>query len=140
MKDPIPQFTDVINKLKDISIRHIHLIESRICGDSLVDSAETLDFIYKAWKGTFFINRGKLFKGYLDKNIIITFGRSFIVNLDLVYKAKHSLILNCYDQFISYLYYLLNLIFFSITYRGRSLSLTLLAHALVPSKSTKGFY
>jgi NADPH2 dehydrogenase len=121
MKDPIPQFTDVINKLKDIGISHIHLIESRICGGSSVDSAENLDFAYKAWKGTFFINGGytpdtarKPIERHPDKNIIITFGRSFIVNPDLVYRAKHVLTLNCFDRFMSYSYHSLNLIFFDL--------------------------
>jgi NADPH2 dehydrogenase len=106
MTDPIPQFTDVIIKLKSIGISHIHLIESRICGDLLVDGgAERLDFAYNAWKGLILINGGytpetakKLVEEYPDREIIVTFGRSFIANPDLVYKAKYNLSLNQYDR------------------------------------------
>jgi NADPH2 dehydrogenase len=105
MKDPIPQFTDVINKLKEIGIAHIHLIESCICGDSLVDSAEKLEFAYNAWKGPIFIKgeympdtARKLVDDYPNKDIIVTFGRSFIANPDLVYRARHGLALNHYDR------------------------------------------
>lgn len=100
MKKPIPQFTDVINKLIDIGIGHIRLIESRICGDSLVESAEKLGFAYNVWKGTLLINGGytpdtaqKLLEKHPDRNIMVSFGRSFIANPDLVYRAKNDLAL-----------------------------------------------
>jgi NADPH2 dehydrogenase len=105
MKDPIPQFTDVINKLNSIGIAYVHLIESRISGDSLVDGVETLDFAYDAWKGLFLIAGGynpetarKLVEDRADKEIMVTFGRSFIANPDLVYRVKEGLGLNRYDR------------------------------------------
>jgi NADPH2 dehydrogenase len=105
MKDPIPQFTDVIKKLQEIGVGHIHLIESRICGDSLADNAERLDFAYHTWKGPLLINGGytpetalRLVEEHQDRNIVVTFGRSFIANPDLVYRAKHGLALTHYDR------------------------------------------
>jgi NADPH2 dehydrogenase len=105
MKDPIPQFTDVINKLNRIGIAYIHLIEPRISGDTLVDSDETLDFGYNTWKGPFLIAGGynpetarKLVEDRGDKEIMITFGRPFIANPDLVYRVKEGLGLNHYDR------------------------------------------
>ena len=105
MKYPIPQFTDVIEKLQDIGIGHIHLIESRICGDTIVDGAEKLDFAFDAWRGPILVNGGytaetarKLVEERVDRDIIVTFGRSFIANPDLVYRAKHGLELNHYDR------------------------------------------
>jgi NADPH2 dehydrogenase len=106
MKDPIPQFVDVINKLNSIGISHIHLIESRICGDLLVDGgAERLDFAYNAWKGLILVNGGytpetarTLVEDHPERDIIVTFGRSFISNPDLVYRAEHGLALNPYDR------------------------------------------
>lgn len=106
IKDPIPQFTDVIVKLESIGISHIHLIESRIHGDLLVDGgAETLDFAYNAWKGLILINGGytpetalQLLEEHPDRDIMVTFGRSFIANPDLIYRAKNSVALNQYDR------------------------------------------
>lgn len=106
MKDPIPQFTDVIIKLQSIGISHIHLIESRIHGDLLVDGAgETLDFAYNAWKGLIIINGGytpetaqKLVEEYPHRDIMVSFGRLFLANPDLVFRAKNSLSLNNYER------------------------------------------
>jgi NADPH2 dehydrogenase len=105
MEDPIPQFTDVIKKLQQIGIGHIHLIESRISGDVLVEGAEKLDFAYNAWKGPILINGGytpetarKLVEEHADRDLIVTFGRSFLANPDLVYRIKHGLALNHYDR------------------------------------------
>lgn len=85
MKDPIPQFTDVINKLSEIGIGHIHLIESRISGHSDVDSSDTLHFAFNAWKGTPVINgeytpgsTRRLVENHSTRNIVVTYaGHSF---------------------------------------------------------------
>lgn len=105
MKDPIPQFTDVINKLSNIGIAYIHLIEPRISGDILVDTVETLDFVYDAWKGPLLIAGGyapetarKLVENRADREILVTFGRLFIANPDLVYRVREGLALNHYDR------------------------------------------
>ena len=93
------------NKLKGIGIGHIHLIESRISGDLLVDGVEKLDFSYNAWNGPMLINGGyapdtarKLVEEHPDRDIMVTFGRSFIANPDLIFRAKHGPDLNHYDR------------------------------------------
>lgn len=105
MKDPIPQFTDVINRLQKIGIGHIHLIESRISGDVLVEAPETLDFAFEAFKGTIIINGGynpdtarKAVEQRPNRDIIISFGRLFLANPDFVYRAMNSVPLNHYDR------------------------------------------
>ncbi|KAE9365537.1 FMN-linked oxidoreductase [Stipitochalara longipes BDJ] len=105
MKDPVSQFTDVINKLSSIGIAYIHLIEPRISGDILVDTIETLEFAYNAWKGPILVAGGytpetarKFVEDYVDREIMVTFGRSFIANPDLVYRVKEGLELNHYDR------------------------------------------
>ncbi|RFU25200.1 hypothetical protein B7463_g11136, partial [Scytalidium lignicola] len=105
MKDPIPQFTDIINKLNEIGIAYIHLIESRISGDTLVDGTEKLDFAYNTWNGPFLIAGGytaetarKLVEDHPDKEIMVTFGRSFIANPDLVFRIREGLEFNHYNR------------------------------------------
>jgi NADPH2 dehydrogenase len=105
MKEPIQQFTDVINKLNSIGNAYIHLIEPRISGDRLVECPGTLDFAYNAWKGTFLVAGGyspeaarKLVEKRGDRDIMVTFGRSFIANPYLVYRIREGLELNDYDR------------------------------------------
>ncbi|KUJ15539.1 FMN-linked oxidoreductase [Mollisia scopiformis] len=106
MKDPIPQFTDVINKLSSIGIAYIHLIEPRIWGDVLVDtSIESLDFAFEAWKGPILIAGGytpelarKVVEDHGDRDVLVTFGRPFIANPDLIYRVKKGLEFNHYDR------------------------------------------
>jgi NADPH2 dehydrogenase len=109
MKDPIPQFTDVINRLQRVGIGHIHLIESRISGDTLVEASETLDFAFKAFKGTVIINGGynpetarKAVEERPDRDVIVSFGRSFLANPDFVYRVKHGLLMNNYNRLAFY--------------------------------------
>ena len=80
-------------------------IESRISGDSLIDSTDKVNFAYNSWKGPLLINGGytpdtarKLVEEHSNRGIIVIFGRSFIANPDLVYKAKHGLERNHYDR------------------------------------------
>ncbi|UZJ55583.1 hypothetical protein CBS101457_004903 [Exobasidium rhododendri] len=105
MNDPIPQFTDVLEKLQSIGIGHIHLIESRISGDTVVEAPETLDFAHAVWKSTIILNGGytaetarEAIEGTPGKKVLVTFGRSFLANPDLVYRMKNNLALNHYDR------------------------------------------
>ena len=105
MEDPIPQFTDAIQKFQQIGIGHIHLIESRICGDTLVESPETLNFAFEAFKGPIIVNGGytpdsarKAVEERPDRDLMVSFGRSFLANPDFVYRAKNNLALNHYDR------------------------------------------
>jgi NADPH2 dehydrogenase len=104
MKNPIPQFTDIINKAKDLNLAYIHLVESRICGstDDVNNGQERLDFAYDLWKGPLLIAGGYKVdgaKGLVDvehpeKEIMVMFGRDFVANPDLVLKLQHGLDLN----------------------------------------------
>ncbi|KAL6918669.1 hypothetical protein ACHAP8_010655 [Fusarium lateritium] len=104
MEDPIPQFTDIINKAKALDLAYLHLIESRICGsvDDINNGQEKLDFAYNLWKGAFLIAGGYKLHGaedlvdreHPDKEIMVMFGRDFVANPDLVLKLQNGLDLN----------------------------------------------
>ncbi|KAF5699801.1 putative NADPH2 dehydrogenase chain OYE2 [Fusarium globosum] len=108
MKDPIPQFTDIINKAGRLNLAYLHLIESRISGgqDYQDHGSEKLDFAYDIWKGPFLIAGGYKLKEaerlvdeeYPDKEIMVMFGRNFLANPDLVYRIKEGLELNPYER------------------------------------------
>lgn len=108
MNDPVPQFSDLISKLQDIGIAFIHPIEPRIKGDTVISPESpnaSLDFIYEIWNGPILVAGGyspELARHHVeahpDKDIIITFGRHFLANPDLVFRIKHGLKLNRYHR------------------------------------------
>ncbi|KAG5802475.1 hypothetical protein H9Q74_009532 [Fusarium xylarioides] len=108
MKDPITQFTDIINKASRLNLAYLHFIESRVSGsqDSQDSSGEKLDFAYDLWKGPFLIAGGYKLKEaerlvdeeHPDKDIMVMFGRNFLANPDLVYRIKEGLELNPYER------------------------------------------
>jgi NADPH2 dehydrogenase len=51
MKDPIPQFSDVIKKLNKVRLAYIHLVESRISGNADIESFDSLDPLLPLWDG-----------------------------------------------------------------------------------------
>ena len=115
MKDPIPQFTPVIEKARELKLAYLHLVESRIAGASdadSYDSSERLDFAYELWNGPFLVAGGydpeearKLVdEEHPDKDIVVMFGRYFVSNPDLVYRIKQGIALSAYDRATFYVY------------------------------------
>ncbi|KAK2750853.1 hypothetical protein FQN55_001424 [Onygenales sp. PD_40] len=106
MKDPIPQYTDIINKASRLNIAWLDLIESRVAGGVDVEASGSLDFAYRVWRGPIIVGGGYKPVGarkhvdeeYPDKDIVVMFGRQFISNPDLVYRIKKGLELNAYDR------------------------------------------
>ncbi|KAF5962532.1 putative NADPH2 dehydrogenase chain OYE2 [Fusarium bulbicola] len=108
MKDPVPQFTDIINKASRLNLAYLHFIEWRIFGsqDCQDHGNEKLDFAYDLWKGPFLIAGGYKLqeaeslvdKEHPNKEIMVMFGRNFLANPDLVYRIKEGLELNPYER------------------------------------------
>ncbi|KAE9370938.1 putative N-ethylmaleimide reductase [Stipitochalara longipes BDJ] len=115
MEDPIPQFTDIINKASQSDIAYLHLIESRVSGSEDYENYnghDRLDFAYSLWNGPLLVAGGytpqeaqKLVdERYPDKDIIVIFGRYFISNPDLVYRIRKGLELIAYNRETYYVY------------------------------------
>ena len=106
MDNPIPQFTDVIEKASRLNLAYLHLVESRIAGAEDAEGNERLDFAYKLWNGPLLVAGGfkladaqKLVdEEYPDKDIVVVFGRYFIANPDLVFRIREGLDLNAYER------------------------------------------
>lgn len=112
MDDPIPQFTDVINKARQLDLAFLDLIESRVSGAEDVNyNNDRLDFAYRLWDGPLLVGGGFKEEGarklvdteHPDKDIVVMFGRYFISNPDLVYRIKEGLELSAYDRKTFYL-------------------------------------
>ncbi|UKZ76873.1 hypothetical protein TrVFT333_004588 [Trichoderma virens FT-333] len=108
MKEPIPQFSDVINKAKELGLAYIHLIEPRVTNSDDLDHliTESLDFAINLWGGPILLAGGykpdnvqkTVDETYPGKDIMVMFGRYFVANPDLVFRIKNNLNLNQYDR------------------------------------------
>ncbi|KAF4451827.1 Aldolase-type TIM barrel [Fusarium albosuccineum] len=112
MENPIPQFTDIINKAKQSDIAYLHLVESRVAGSDDYDGHDRLDFAYDLWNGPLLVAGGYkpqeaqalVDEKYPDKDIVVIFGRYFVSNPDLVYRIREGLELSAYDRKTFYIY------------------------------------
>jgi NADPH2 dehydrogenase len=98
----------------DAKLAYLHLVETRAdpvtwaTGDAAANKEKTLDFILEAWE-----NRSPVVVagGYLPESavealegryskwdVIVAFGRTFLANPDLVFRAKHGIKLNPSDR------------------------------------------
>ncbi|KAH8893012.1 NADPH dehydrogenase [Thozetella sp. PMI_491] len=108
MRDPIPQFSDVIKKIAELNIAYLSLIEGRIRGDDQVGEhiCNTLNFAYSIWKGPMLLAGGYTVEqakklvddAHPDRDIVVMFGRFFISNPDLVFKVKNGIPLTPYNR------------------------------------------
>ncbi|KAK4150589.1 hypothetical protein C8A00DRAFT_17913 [Chaetomidium leptoderma] len=109
MKDPVPQFEDVIRKINGFGLAYLHLVQSRVAGsaDSPVAGEEdSLNFAVNLWDGPVLIAGGMVPKDakylvdqeFKEKDVIATFGRYFISTPDLPFRVKEGIDLNPYDR------------------------------------------
>ncbi|KAH8896237.1 putative N-ethylmaleimide reductase [Thozetella sp. PMI_491] len=102
MADPIPQYTYLIERLRELDLAYLHLIEPRVHGiDDMEVKHESLDFCMRAWgrekpvivSGGFTgpQARDAVENQYRDYNVAVSFGRAFISTPDLVYRIQKAL-------------------------------------------------
>jgi NADPH2 dehydrogenase len=106
MKDPVPQFSDVIKKLNKIGLAYVHLVESRISGNADIEGFDSLDPLLPLWDGPLLIAGGlkpdsakrMVNEERKDRDVIAVFGRYFISTPDLVFRLQEGIELNPYDR------------------------------------------
>jgi NADPH2 dehydrogenase len=107
MREPIPQFSNVIKGLKELDIAYIHLVESRVSGNADVETTGLNHELLNLWApkpallaGGFKPDsaREDVDKTYKSQDLAIVFGRYFISNPDLVYRIKNGIELTKYDR------------------------------------------
>ncbi|KPI40191.1 Chanoclavine-I aldehyde [Cyphellophora attinorum] len=108
MKDPVPQFSDLISKLATLKLAYLHLVEPRISGNIDRDTAqhESLDFATDAWSGAgplilaggFDASSARSKVRESKHDVAIAFGRQFTSNPDLPRRIIEGLPLTNYDR------------------------------------------
>lgn len=108
MEDPVPQFSHFLTGLKELKLAYVHLVESRIAGNTDVESTEELAPFVEVWgdtspvllAGGFTAEKAKeaVDGEFRDKEVGVVFGRSFIANPDLVFRVERGIEFNAYDR------------------------------------------
>jgi NADPH2 dehydrogenase len=109
MADPVPQFEDVISKIKGFGLAYLHLVQTKVPGSEdapVAGGADSLDFALRLWDGPVLIAGGLtptnarylVDEEFKNKNVIATFGRHFISTPDLPFRIKEGIELNPYDR------------------------------------------
>ncbi|TVY60772.1 Chanoclavine-I aldehyde reductase easA [Lachnellula suecica] len=108
MADPIPQFSYLVERLKQHRLAYLHVIESRVNNNIDVEKTDSINFILDIWGTTspLFVAGGYTPENavlavddeYKNYNVAVVFGRHFLANPDLPYRIKHGLPLNKYHR------------------------------------------
>jgi len=109
MDDPIPQFTYHIKKLAELNLAYIHIVESRVSGNTDVeeDTKKQVDPFLEAWSGAGAIilaggftaeSAEKAVEKYGSRKVAIAFGRYFISNPDLPARISKNLPFTKYNR------------------------------------------
>lgn len=112
MRDPIPQFSHLIEGLKKLKLSYLHLVEARVSGSTDSGAKESLGFALDIWDQTSPVllaggyapdsAKRAVDEQYPDKDVAIVFGRHFIPNPDLPFRVKNNIELRQYDRSIFY--------------------------------------
>jgi NADPH2 dehydrogenase len=107
----IPQFSDLVKKLSKFNMAYLHLIESRVAGNTDVEAQESLAPLINLWPGPVLLAGGftsdrarkTVDEDFKDRNnIVVVFGRYFLSTPDLIFRLKHDIPLNEYDRHTFY--------------------------------------
>ncbi|KAL4814261.1 hypothetical protein BDW67DRAFT_192252 [Aspergillus spinulosporus] len=107
MADPVPQFSYLAMKLKELKLAYLHVIESRVINNIDCDKTEGIEFLLEVWGKTSPVlvaggynpaNAETAFAEYKMNDIAVVFGRHFIANPDLPFRIREGLPLNKYDR------------------------------------------
>ncbi|OJJ78827.1 uncharacterized protein ASPGLDRAFT_53261 [Aspergillus glaucus CBS 516.65] len=107
MADPIPQFTYLVQELRDLKLGYLHVIESRVNNNVDIEKTEGIEFVLHTWgKDTPVLLAGgftpesaeKADSDYPNNEVAVVFGRHFLANPDLPFRIQNGLGLTKYDR------------------------------------------
>ena len=106
MQDPIPQFTDIMQRLNSFGLAYLHLVEARVSGNADVEGYDSLNPLLPHYtSGPILIAGGlkaedakKIMEEHKDRDVVAVFGRYFISTPDLVFRLQKGIEFNAYDR------------------------------------------
>ncbi|GKT92136.1 LOW QUALITY PROTEIN: NADH:flavin oxidoreductase/NADH oxidase family protein [Colletotrichum tofieldiae] len=108
MQDPEPQFSFLAQKLKELKLAYLHIIESRVNNWEDIEKVEGIEYILEIWDNispilvaggfTPELAQRAVDEEYAKWDVAVVFGRHFLANPDLPFRIKHGLPLNKYDR------------------------------------------
>jgi NADPH2 dehydrogenase len=105
MKDPIPQFTDIMKRLDAFNLAYLHLVEARVSGNADTEGYDSLNPLLPHYSGKLLIAGGlkaedakKLVEEHKDRDVVAVFGRYFISTPDIVFRIEKGIELTPYDR------------------------------------------
>lgn len=97
--DPVPLFYHAVESLNPFNLAYLHVIEGETRGDRNYNGAVDYAKLRRSFRGAYMANNGytrelaaeRISAGYAD---LVSFGRSFLANPDLVERFRQGLDLN----------------------------------------------
>lgn len=107
MKEPVPQFTDVIGRIRHHGLAYLHMVQwVQLFGAERAEpEGETIDFAVEMWDGPILVAgrltpksaRELVEDRYPGKEVVAVFGRPFVSTPDLPFRVKQGMDLNPWD-------------------------------------------
>lgn len=113
MRDPVPQFSDLVTKLKALKLAYLHMVESRVSGNSDAPKGPSLDFLSDLWD----VTSPVIYAGGYNaasareradeqrargREAAVAFGRVFVSNPDLPARVRDMLPVTAYIRDLFY--------------------------------------
>jgi NADPH2 dehydrogenase len=108
MKEPVPQFSDLISQVKSLKLAYLHLIESRVNNWADCEKTQGIEFALNLWANqspvlvaggfTATLAKTAVDEEYKDFDVAVVFGRYFVSTPDLVFRIKNGIDPNPYDR------------------------------------------
>ncbi|KAL1955688.1 hypothetical protein VTO42DRAFT_8160 [Malbranchea cinnamomea] len=109
MADPVPQFTYLVERLRDFKLAYLHVVEPRIAGNADIESSDNIDWLVNLWGNTSPVVVAGGYKPDLasvqavadrfkESDVIVGFGRYYISNPDLPFRIQKGIAATPYDR------------------------------------------
>ncbi|KAK5655095.1 hypothetical protein OQA88_5994 [Cercophora sp. LCS_1] len=107
MEDPVPQFEDVIRRIRDKGLAYLHLVQwvSFEAGERKEPEGMSVDFAVNLWKGVVLVAgrldaegaRKLVEERFEGRDVVAVFGRHFTSNPDLVFRVREGIEFEGFD-------------------------------------------
>ncbi|KAF1837091.1 FMN-linked oxidoreductase [Decorospora gaudefroyi] len=106
MADPLPQFTDIMQRLDAFKLAYLHLVEARVSGNADVEGYDSLNPLLPHYTSSPLLIAGgfnaesakRLVEEHENRDVVVVFGRYFISTPDLVFRLQKGIEFTPYNR------------------------------------------